>query len=122
MKSKLALVLICFSVILGGCATPVGYTEKSLSRSDKDTSYRVDEHEDGFSITVYYSRYQFIPESDAVAQAGKSALLSTVYDVADARGKKIQPINEQRIKMSMGRNGLSGVTSWTGTVKVFYQK
>jgi hypothetical protein len=122
MKSKLALVLICVAGMLCGCATPVGYTEKSLARSDKDTSYRIDEHEDGFTITVYYSRYQFIPESDAVAQAGRSALLSTAYDVAEARGKKIQSINEQRIKMSMGRNGVSGITSWTGTVKVFFQK
>lgn len=93
-----------------------------LAKSDKDTSYRVDDHPDGFTLTVYYSRYQFVPESDAVALAGKSALLSTAYEIADARGKKIQPINEQRIKMSMGRNGVSGITSWTGTVKVFYEK
>lgn len=106
---------------MAGCATPVGYTEQPLARIDKDTSYRIDDHSDGFTITVYYSRYQFIPESDAVAQAGKSALLSTAYDIADARGKKIQNINEQRIKMSMGRNGVSGITSWTGSVKVFYQ-
>ena len=47
-----------------------------LQRHDKDTTYRIDDHEDGFTITVYYSRYQFIPESDAVAMAGRSALLS----------------------------------------------
>ena len=122
MKSKLALVLICAAGFFGGCASPVSYTEKSLTRVDKDTSYRIDEHEYGFTITAYYSRYQFIPESGAVAQAGKSALLSTAYDVAEARGKKLQPINEQRVKMSMGRNGVSGITSWTGTVQVFYQK
>ena len=93
-----------------------------MTKSDKDTSYNVEEHDDGFTITVFYSRYQFIPESDAVSAAGKSALLSTAYDVADARGKQIKPINEQRIKMSMGRTGVSGITSWSGTVRVFYDE
>jgi len=121
MSSIISVLLISILFIFPGCATPVGYTEKSLTRIDKDTSYRVDEGEDGFAITVYYSRYQFIPESEAVSQAGKSALLSTAYDYSESHGKKIEPINEQRIKMSMGRNGFSGITSWTGTVKVFYQ-
>jgi hypothetical protein len=122
MKKTILLACLAIVCIFAGCATPVGYNEKPLSRVDKDTSYRVDDHPDGFTITVYYSRYQFIPESDAVSQAGKSALLSTAYDVAEARGKKIQSINEQHIKMSMGRNGFSGITSWTGAVKVYYMK
>jgi hypothetical protein len=108
--------------MLVSCATPVGYTEGAMTRIDKDTSYRTEETEDGFTLIVFYSRYQFVPESDAIAQAGKSALLSAAYDVAEARGKRIKPINEQRIKMSMGRNGLSGVTSWTGTVRVFFEQ
>tara|TARA_B110001469_G_C9569395_1_gene282338 strand:- start:230 stop:529 length:300 start_codon:yes stop_codon:yes gene_type:complete len=99
----------------------VGYTEKGLSRYDKNTTYRIDERADGFTITMYYSRYQFIPESDAVAAAAKSNLTSICYDVADSKGKEIKPINEQRIKMSMGRNGISGITSWTGNVKAFYK-
>lgn len=114
-------VLIAVCLVLCSCATPVGYTEQPLQRADKDTTFRLDEHADGFTVTVYYSRYQFVPESDAVAMAGKSALLSKAYEIADARGKRIAPINEQRIKMSMGRNGLSGITSWSGTVRVFYE-
>lgn len=121
MRLHSILAALVTTFILSSCATPVGYSEKPLARIDKNTTYRVDDHPDGFTITVYYSRYQFIPESDAVAQAGKSALTSTAYEIADARGKKIELINEQRIKMSMGRNGVSGITSWTGTVKVFYQ-
>jgi len=93
-----------------------------MEQIDKNTTFRVDDRDDGFTVTIYYSRYQFIPESDAVALAGKSALLSKAYEIADARGKKIAPINEQRIKMSMGRNGLLGITSWTGTVSVFYEE
>jgi hypothetical protein len=105
-----------------GCASPVEYSSQPLQRYDKNTSYRIDDQEDGFVITVNYSRYQFIPESDAVAMAGRSALMSIAYEVSDKRKRPIDQINEQRIKMSMGRNGLSGVTTWSGSVRVLYKK
>jgi hypothetical protein len=118
MKASIPLFL---ALLISSCATPVGYTEKALSRHDKNTTYRVDDFSGGFTVTMYYSRYQFIPESDAVLAAAKSNLTSICYDVADSKGRDIQPINEQRIKMSMGRNGVSGITSWTGSVKAFYK-
>lgn len=114
-------VAFVLAVALCSCATPVGYTEKALARHDKNTTYRVDDHSVGFTVTMYYSRYQFVPESDAVLAAAKTNLTAICYDVADARGKEIRPINEQRIRMSMGRNGVTGITSWTGSVKVFYK-
>jgi hypothetical protein len=73
-------------------ATPLGYSERALQRYDRDTTYRIDEHSSGFTVTAYYSRYQFIPESDAVNAAGKSALLNIAYDTAYARGRAIEPI------------------------------
>ncbi len=114
-------ILPILSLILCSCATPIGYTEKPMARYDKNTTYRIDDHIDGFTVTIYYSRYQFIPESDAVLAAGKNNLMAICYEIADSRSKVIQPINEQRIKMSMGRNGVTGITSWTGSVKVFYK-
>jgi hypothetical protein len=98
-------------VILAGCATPVSHTNTPLSTYDKDTEYSIEPNENGFSITVYYSRYQFIPESDAVATACKSQLTAIAWEYAESKGKEIDPINEQRIRISMGRNGLSGITS-----------
>jgi hypothetical protein len=99
------------SLWLGACATPVSHTNTPLSTYDKNTEYGVDDRPDGFGITVYYSRYQFIPESDAVATACKSMLTSIAWEVAERKGKPIDPINEQRIRVSMGRNGMSGITS-----------
>ena len=108
MKKKLgtysvcAWAIACCLISFIGCATPVAFTNQPLQRFDKNTLYRVDDQEDGFTITVSYSRYQFIPESEAVTMAGKSALLSIAYDVADSRRRPIEQINEQRIKMSLG--------------------
>lgn len=78
---------------------------------DKDTEYSMSDRVNGFDLTVNYSRYQFIPESSAVAVACKSALTSLAHELADKKGRKIKPLNEQRIRISMGRNGLTGITS-----------
>lgn len=110
------LPILVLSFFLGACATPVSHTNAPLSTYDKDTEYGIEERADGFVVTVYYSRYQFIPESDAVATACKSALTSIAWDVAEHKGNQIEPINEQRIRISMGRNGLSGITSCQASV------
>lgn len=102
---------LLYSILLSGCATPVSHTNMPLSTYDKDTEYGIEKRDDGFSITVYYSRYQFIPESDAVATACKSQLTAIAWEHADNNGRDIEPVNEQRIRISMGRNGLTGITS-----------
>lgn len=104
------LFFMLISVLIG-CATPVSHTNIPLANYDKDTEYGIEERIDGFSITVYYSRYQFIPESEAVATACKSQLTAIAWEYAENKGKEIEPVNEQRIRISMGRNGLTGITS-----------
>ncbi len=103
--------VVLAACLLAGCATPAGYTGAPMTLYDRDTEYAVENRDDGFVITIYYSRYQFIPESSAVATACKSALTSLAHEVADRRGRQIEPIDEQRIRLSMGRNGFTGITS-----------
>lgn len=109
MRKTFPVALICW--FLAACATPVSHTNVPLSTYDKDTEYALEEREDGFSITVYYSRFQFIPESAAVATACKSQLTAIAWEYSENKGREIEPINEQRIRISMGRNGLTGITS-----------
>ncbi|MGL0943375.1 hypothetical protein ACSTDY_13865 [Vibrio vulnificus] len=108
MKRLLALASL---LLLAGCATPVKQTDIPLSIYDKDTEYGIRDRVNGFDITVYYSRYQFIPESDAVAQACKSQLTAIAWEHSDNVQRKIKPVNEQRIRLSMGRNAFAGITS-----------
>jgi hypothetical protein len=105
------LLFIIPAIFLASCATPVSHTNTPLSTYDKDTEYAVSLNSDGFGITLYYSRYQFIPESSAVATSCKSQLTSVAWEYAEKQGRAIAPINEQKIRISMGRNGLSGITS-----------
>lgn len=108
MKS---IFLVVSLLLLTACASPVSHINIPLATYDKDTKYGIEEWSNGFAITVYYSRYQFIPESDVVATACKSALTSIAWEGAEKKGQQIEPINEQRIRISMGRNGFTGITS-----------
>lgn len=56
-----------------------------------------------------------------MVEACKSALMSIAYEHAEKLGKQIENINEQRIKLSMGRNGLSGITSCSASVPVKFK-
>jgi hypothetical protein len=118
----IALVLLLLLAGGSGCATPMKYGDKPLEVYDRDTRYRIDEKEGGFMVTVFYSRYQFIPESTAVATACKSSLTAIAHEFADSRRKKIKPVDEQRIRISMGRNGFTGITSCSATVPVEFKK
>jgi hypothetical protein len=117
---RLLLSGIALLLVLGACATPVSHTNRPMQTYDRDTEYQVEERPGGFALTIYYSRYQFIPESDAVALACRSSLTAIAHEVAERRGRRIQQINEQRIRISMGRNGLTGITSCSATAPVDY--
>lgn len=109
---KIHLTTAVFSLLLlASCASPVSHSNIPLSTYDRDTEYAIAETDLGFTLTVYYSRYQFIPESAALASACKSALTSIAWEISESRGRKISPVNDQKIRISMGRNDFSGITS-----------
>ena len=119
---KLSMLFLLILYLVVGCATPRQFTTKPYDQiSIGGAKYRIDEAEDGFIINMHYSRYQFFPESDAVAAAAKSELTSVAYEIAKIKGKKIKPINSQRIRVSMGRNGMTGITSCTLNAPVEYE-
>jgi len=105
------IIIFFMTFLLVGCTTPVSHTTSQMASFDKDTEFAIDERADGFTLTISYSRYQFIPESNSVSVACKSALTALAWEIAEKKGKKIRPINEQRIRLSLGRNGITGITS-----------
>jgi hypothetical protein len=122
MKKMLTVLVIGLCLSLISCATPMKYTDKPLQPYDRDTQYRIDETANGFAVTIYYSRFQFFPESSAVALACKSSLTSIAYEHAQNKNRNIKPINDQMIRISMGRNGVTGITSCSAAVRVQYQE
>ena len=118
LARALGSLLVAVTVLLSGCATPDRFTDAPMKRAGKNTTYAIEDSDRGFQITVNYSRYQFIPESGAVATSCRQELTSLAHDYADGHGRAILPINPDRIRMSMGRNGVSGITSCSASVPV----
>ena len=113
------IFLVIFSLIFFiGCSSANRLTSIDLDKKTADIKYGVKESEKGFEIEIEYAKYQFFPESTALITACKSQLVATAYDYADEKEREIKNINEQRIKISTGRNGLTGVTSCTASTKV----
>lgn len=103
------ITLLFISLLVGGCATSSS-NSLPLTRYDKDTEYRIDDAPDGFGISVSYSRYQFIPNSSAVASECRSALSAVAVKYAEKMKKAIDPVNEQAIATSISRKFLSGIS------------
>lgn len=122
MNRRNRLALLAATLIVAACAKPMNYTDRPMTTVDRDTDYAIEDRDDGFAITVLYTRYQFIPESSAVATACKSALTGLAFDYADRKKRKIDPISDQRIRISMGRNGFTGITSCSAQAAVRWQK
>lgn len=108
--------------MLASCTAPSNYSKVPMKALDQNTNYSVVDTEDGFTISINYSRYQFIPETSAHVETCKSAVMSAAYDYADSIDKDIETINEQRIKISTGRNALLGMTSCSASVPVEYRR
>jgi hypothetical protein len=117
LESMNRLALERRAQIVGMLPTPEGF-----QRYDKFTEYKVDSADGGFTITVIYSQYQYSPDLAAIATACKSALTALAYDIAEKQGKKLEPINEQRIRLATERNLTNGVTSCVATTPAQFAK
>jgi hypothetical protein len=96
----------CFFVtlLLSACAH---------TSSSGQPDVRVQDRPDGFVVTMSRAKYEFVPHTGAMWAACKSDVMATAHDIADRRGREIQPLDEQRIRLSVDRNGLTGITSCT---------
>ena len=116
---KVLTVLIM--AMLAGCATTATYTDAEMVQYDKHTHYSITESPGGFTVDIYYSRYQFIPESGVVAEACLRQAKAIAWEHAETLGQGIEPVNDQRVKLSTGRNGLSGITSCSASAVVNFK-
>lgn len=111
MPNHKAALVAALTLALGACTTPADVSRPLAEGRGNDAKIKVADTGTGFTVDVRYSRYQFIPETDALLVACRSITTARAYEEAKNRGREIEPINEQTIRVSAGRNGLLGLTS-----------
>lgn len=107
--------------LLSACTTAADVSTPLAAGGDKNAKFDIKDTANGFTIDLSYSRYQFVPEADALLVACRSIATTRAYEEAKSRGKEIQPINEQTLRVSTGRNGLSGRTSCRAFVEATWK-
>lgn len=95
---------LCALLALAACTHPADVSRPLTELPDKNADFTLHDTPGGFTVEVRYSRYQFVPEQSALLTACRSLVLSRAYDEAKARGREIEPINEQTVRVSTGRN------------------
>lgn len=111
---------LSFTVI--ACTTPADVTKPLAEGRGNDAKITVLNTPGGFTVEVRYSRYQMIPESSALLVACRSIITARAYEEAKNRGRAIEPVNEQAIRISTGRNGLLGLTSCRAFVEARWKQ
>ena len=96
---------------LAGCTTPADVSAPIGTGKDADAAVTVRDTSRGFSVDVTYRRYQFIPETSAVLTTCRSTAIARINEEARNRGREIEPLAEQDIRVSTGRNGVLGFTN-----------
>ena len=112
MKTNYATTALAMALSsLTACTHPADVSRPLTEVADKNAKFMVDNTPTGFTVEVRYSRYQFMPEMDALLVACRSLVTSRAYDEAKQRGREIEPISEQTIRVSTGRNIINARTS-----------
>jgi len=108
--------------ILSACTTPADVSKPLTAGGDKNAKFAIKDTASGFTVDLRYSRYQFIPEADALLVACRAIATSRAYEEAKQRGREIHSINEQTIRVSVGRNIVNGRTACRAFVEAIWKE
>ncbi len=122
MRTITMSLALSATLALAACTTAADVSKPIEAGKGQDAKVQIIDTADGFNVDVKYSRYQMIPESSALLVACRSIATARAYEEAKSRGKEIEPINEQTIRVSTGRNGLLGLTSCRAFAEAHFKR
>jgi hypothetical protein len=111
MTLKTHALALSATLALAACTTPADVSKPIGAGKGNDAKVVVSDTPAGFNVDVKYSRYQMIPETSAVLTVCRSTAIARVAEEAKSRGRKVEPLAEQNVRVSSGRNGILGLTS-----------
>lgn len=118
---KKIMPMVCLA-LLAACTTPADVSQPLTAGGDKNARFDIKDTANGFTVDLRYSRYQFVPEADALLVACGSIATTRAYEEAKRRGREIQPINEQTLRVSTGRNIINARTSCRAFVEAVWKE
>jgi len=114
-------LMVASVAMVAACTTPADVSMPLSAGGDKNAKFDIADTANGFTVDLTYSRYQFVPEGDALIVACKSIATNRAYEEAKKKGKEILPIDDDAIRVSIGRNILNARTACRAFVEATYQ-
>lgn len=117
---KKIIPILCLAFV-SACTRPADVSKPLSAGGDKNAKFTIKDTANGFTVDLRYSRYQFVPEADALLVACRSIATTRAYEEAKSRGREIQPINEQTLRVSVGRNIINARTACRAFVEAVWK-
>jgi len=122
MILKTKTLVLSAALAVAACTHPADVSRPLTEVADKNAHFTVKDIPGGFSVEVRYSRYQFVPEASALLVACRSLVTARAYDEAKTRGREIEQINEQTIRVSTGRNIVKARTACRAFAEAHFKR
>ena len=122
MKPFLSASITLIVLALGACTRPADVSRPAVDLSDTNAKIEVKDAPSGFTVDVRYSRYQFIPETGALIVACRSLATARATAEAKLRNREIEPVTDESIRVSAGRNIVNGRTACRAFVEVRWKR
>lgn len=111
-------VLVFAGLTLAACTRPTEYRGEGMIKYRDRVTYKVTPAADGFRLLVNHWQYQFVPARGRSHEACRLYLMEIAGVEARRRGRAIQPVRREAIRVDSGRNILSGNTTCAASYDV----
>lgn len=121
MTTKTRALALGATLALAACTHPADVSRPLTEVADKNAKFTVRDAPGGFTVEARYSRYQFVPETSALITACRQLATARAYDEAKRRGREIEPVNDQTVRVSTGRNIVTARTACRAFVEAKFR-
>ena len=115
---RVALSCVVAWALSAGCSSAPSEDTTTFPPQETGEFHILEEGPGGFTLAVNYRRYQFVPDSAVVANACRTSLTVIARELADLRGHKLQPIDEQSMQLTVGLDNATSMTTCSATIPV----
>lgn len=118
---KITVLFILSAIFLSGCYwTPVKFRKEHTNKMGKYSTYNVTDYDDGFLLEMTYVIHEVGGISEKTTFTARNKIKALAQWIADARQRKIKPINVEDIDSCHVHNQGLSQSRWQGSVRVYY--
>ncbi|MFA6716396.1 MAG: hypothetical protein WC082_03635 [Victivallales bacterium] len=113
-------ILLLLTLSLAGCLTPHAFRGEYSKKLGPFTTYEITDYKDGFKLDMCYNKLETEGTSNASKFHARNRIKDLALWIAEARKRKLKPINIKDIESKYYHNSVTRKTRWRGELRVYY--